>query len=421
MKKLSSNRIVLSVYAAGSLLAACGAPQPIGLPTALPQAPAVGPGRAIVHHIGAAYYRVLYKFRSFGYDARGPLASLIDVKGTLYGTTVDGGAYTNGGTVFSIKPTGKHEQVLHSFGNGSDGISPAAGLLNVNGTLYGTTSFGGAYGTASGGGGTVFSIQPTGKQEQVLHSFGSGSDGALPFAGLLDVNGTLYGTTRDGGTYGYGTVFSISTTGTEHVLYSFAGEPDGALPDAGLIDVKGTLYGATANGGSSNCMGGCGTVFSISTTGTEHVLYRFLAGTDGWIPAVSLLDVKGTLYGTTQAGGGHNNPGTVFSVSRTGTEQVLYRFGVGSDGDRPLSSLINVHGTLYGTTVAGGAYGTATGTGGTVFSIRPSGKHEQVLHSFGTRSDGEGPEAALIDLNGTLYGTTCCGALGDGTVFALSP
>src|SRR5580700_3287623 len=365
MKKLSSNRIVLSVYAAGSLLAACGAPQPIGLPTALPQAPAVGPGRAIVHHIGAAYYRVLYKFRSFGYDARGPLASLIDVKGTLYGTTVDGGAYTNGGTVFSIKPTGKHEQVLHSFGNGSDGISPAAGLLNVNGTLYGTT--------------------------------------------------------RVGGTYGYGTVFSISTTGTEHVLYSFAGEPDGALPDAGLIDVKGTLYGATANGGSSNCMGGCGTVFSISTTGTEHVLYRFLAGTDGWIPAVSLLDVKGTLYGTTQAGGGHNNPGTVFSVSRTGTEQVLYRFGVGSDGDRPLSSLINVHGTLYGTTVAGGAYGTATGTGGTVFSIRPSGKHEQVLHSFGTRSDGEGPEAALIDLNGTLYGTTCCGALGDGTVFALSP
>jgi uncharacterized repeat protein (TIGR03803 family) len=60
----------------------------------------------------------------------------------------------------------------------------------MRGKLYGTTSLGGAYGK-----GTVFSMSLTGSNEKVLHSFGHGSDGATPLAGLIDVKGTLYGTT----------------------------------------------------------------------------------------------------------------------------------------------------------------------------------------------------------------------------------
>ena len=117
-----------------------------------------------------------------------------------------------------------YDQALHRRGSSSPERWPVARLLDVNGTLYGTDSFGGKYGW-----GTVFSISTTGAV-QVLHSFGSGSDGTVPDAGLIDVKGTLYGTTSGGGQYNDGTVFSISTAGTEHVLYSFAGEPDGPAP-----------------------------------------------------------------------------------------------------------------------------------------------------------------------------------------------
>jgi uncharacterized repeat protein (TIGR03803 family) len=99
--------------------------------------------------------------------------------------------------------------VLHSFGNGTDGSKPSAGLIDVQGTLYGTTRSGGGSPSCTSGCGTVFSVT-TGGTENVLHSFGDGTDGAQPFAGLVDVKGTLYGTTAQGGTYGYGTVFALT-------------------------------------------------------------------------------------------------------------------------------------------------------------------------------------------------------------------
>ncbi len=79
----------------------------------------------------------------------------------------------------------------------------------MKGTLYGTTSWGRAYGSGTSSGGTVFSITTSGK-EKVLHSFGKGSDGADPRAGLIHVNGTLYGTTAEGGAHGDGTVFALT-------------------------------------------------------------------------------------------------------------------------------------------------------------------------------------------------------------------
>ncbi len=165
----------------------------------------------------------------------------------LYGTTYDGGTHGMG-TVFSITPDG-HEKVLHHFGSGEDGWSPQAGLLNLDGTLYGDTSRGGMHDA-----GTVFSITPGGK-EKVVHNFGDGTGGSDPGASLIELKGKLYGTTEDGGEYscgsaqqGCGTVFSITLDGKEKVLHTFEGHGDGAYPDAGLIDVKGTLYGTTTGG-----------------------------------------------------------------------------------------------------------------------------------------------------------------------------
>ncbi len=369
-----------------------------------------------------AAYKVLHSFGK-GTDGQVPVASLIDVNGTLYGTTIGGGAY-NGGTVFSIS-TGGIEKVLHSFGRGSDGAQPGASVIDVNGTLYGTTESGGAH-----GGGTVFSIS-TGGFEKVLHSFGYSFPGSGPAASLINLNGTLYGTTFGGGACRYGTVFSISTTGTEKVLHSFGLPPDGKYPSGGLVDVNNTLYGTTQQGGAH----AEGTVFGISTNGTEKVLHSFGSGSDGQNPLTGIIDVNNTLYGTTPFGGVSGSTyaeGTVFTISTSGSEKVLHTFGCCSAGTLPYAALIEVNGTLYGTTGTGGFLNqcqTSLYYGcGTVFSVSTSGT-EKVLHSFSDNSsDGGNPDAALVDVNGTFYGTTAeggaygegNGTYGEGTVFSIT-
>jgi uncharacterized repeat protein (TIGR03803 family) len=254
------SRYALSMGAAAALLVGCAGAQPPGALGAVPQTSATAPPRSTMRNIRTASsaYQMLLSFN--GANGAQPEASLIDVNGTLYGTTFDGGRcrYPHGaGTVFSITTKGT-EQVLHFFKGGSDGLFPDAGLIVAGGVLYGTTQFAGAYceGSCLYGCGTVFSISTSGI-ERVLHSFGSGSDGARPVGSLIDVDGTLYRTTVYGGAYckghgdrGCGTVFSITRNGTEHVLHSFGSGSDGAAPLASLIDVNGTLYGTTFEGGA---------------------------------------------------------------------------------------------------------------------------------------------------------------------------
>jgi uncharacterized repeat protein (TIGR03803 family) len=133
----------------------------------------------------------------------------------------------------------------------------------------------------------------------VIFSFNCDTDGESPYAGLIALNRILYGTTYRGGTSDYGTVFKVSTSGEERVLYNFKGDTDGAYPYANLSSLKGALYGTTYGGGAS---GGWGTVFRVSTSGDERVLYSFQAGTDGAHPFAGLVALNGTLYVTTYRG-----------------------------------------------------------------------------------------------------------------------
>ncbi len=182
------------------------------------------------------------------------------------------------------------------------------GVTIVNSVLYGTTTDCGVGATANG---TVFSLTTSGT-ETILHSFTNNSttDGYEPFDGpLLYANGVLYGTTRMGGTQCCGTVFQISLSGTESVVHSFS-NTDGE-PASGLIDVNGTLYGVTRSGGSS----GVGSVYALNTSsGAIQPLYNFTGtGTDGGAPKGNLVQVGNGLYGSTQNGGA-NNDGVVFAV-----------------------------------------------------------------------------------------------------------
>ena len=294
--------------AAAALLAGCSGSQP---PIGAPGAPAQTAQVTLtgVHHMTRGSYRVIHRFGDARERGRNPAGSLIDVNGMLYGTTRLGGGGACSlpgpfggpgcGTVYQIDPTSGSKKVLYRFrGGNSDGAYPVGDLIDVNGTLYGTTEYGGG-GCGSNGCGTVYSITTTGT-ETMLHSFSEGTAGFNPLAGLINVNGTLYGTTSLGGGTGtrlrWGTVYSISTSGSVKLLHIFGTgtgtNGDGEIPEAGLIDVKGTLYGTTFAGGSSQN----GTVYSITTTGTENVLYSFGKSPDGASPTAGLIDVGGTLY-----------------------------------------------------------------------------------------------------------------------------
>jgi uncharacterized repeat protein (TIGR03803 family) len=291
--------------------------------------------------------------------------------------------------------------------------------------------------------------------EKVLHSFGSGTDGNLTYAGLIaDGKGNLYGTTKYGGTHKVtyanvtttaGTLFELSPVSggwTEKVVYNFgATASDAAHPVASLIfDAKGNLYGTSFGGGAY----GVGAVFELlpATGGgwTEKVLHSFGSTlTDGEQPEAGLvMDAKGNLYGTTQVGGangyGLNGYGTVFELSPasggTWTEKVLYSFNYLSktDGYYPTSPLVfDSKGNLYGTTTDGGSGQDLEG-GGTVFELSPAGSSwtEKILYSFGGGSTNgyRIMGGVVLDSAGNVYGVANSGGNGydlDGTLFELSP
>lgn len=360
--------------------------------------------------LAAKGYKELYAFKS-GNDGGFPYARLTALSGEMYGTTYGGGGGVEWGTVFKIDTAGK-EHVLYQFQGGNDGAHPYAALTALNGELYGTTYQGGTSGS-----GTVFKVNTAG-DEHVIYSFKGGDDGQYPYGDLVAVGGDLYGTAYQGGVSpGWGVVFKVSPAGSEHVLYRFKANNDhthdGAHPVAGLTELNGDLFGTTYQGGAH----GSGTVFKVTTSGTEHVLYSFKGGNDGQYPYANLLAYKGTFYGTTYQGGGPSYGwGTVFKVSPAGAEKVIHRFKAGNDGAHPYyGALIAVGGTFYGTTYQGG-----TGGAGTIFKVE-SGK-ESVLYSFESGNDGEYPYAGLLDLSGTLYGTTYQGGADNaGTVFKIEP
>jgi len=250
--------------------------------------------------------------------------------GIFYGTTSYGGAYFYDGTAFSITAGGTfttlHNFCFDCSASGGD--RPFAGLVQgTNGKFYGTTAGGGVGSacTPRQNCGTVFNIT-AGGIFTTLYSFCSKSDctdGAWPNAGMIEgTDGSFYGTTYVGGAYGGGTIFRITAGGARTTLYDFCSQTkcaDGDGPLAGLVQgTDGNFYGTTEYGGTVNdCLGygSCGTVFSITPGGTLTTLHTFY-GKDGAYPYEALVQgTDGSFYGTTTDGGANYAGGTIFSLS----------------------------------------------------------------------------------------------------------
>jgi len=348
---------------------------------------------------GPAQQTVLYSFPATK-DGANPYGSLIrDSAGNLYGTASEGGT-TGNGTVFKLDSSG-HETVLHNF-TGADGSCPEAALVRDSaGNFYGTTLGGG------GDYGVVFKID-TKHNFRVLYNFTGGADGCRPTAPLaLDSAGNLYGTAAACGSTGNGVVYKLNRAGQQTVLYSFAGGSDGSMPWAGIVrDQEGNLYGTTAYGG----VPWPGTVYKIDTSGNETQLATGVGAPWGGV----ILDSSGNLYGTGDACGALSL-GCVYKIDTTGTWMTLYSFMGGTDGQWPHSGVILDSGNLYGTTYGGGSWYQ-----GTVYKVDLNG-HETLLYSFTGGADGGTPWAGvIIDSAGNLYGTTTVGGYANaGVVFRI--
>lgn len=270
---------------------------------------------------------------SFSQNAEGwyPNSLVGDGNGGFFGTTLEAGAHQFG-TIFHLSAQGKLN-TLYSFcdsqPNCIDAYSntgePQPLIHGSDGNVYGITTTGGPQDSlcSPGGCGTMFKITPQGKFSIVYNFCGLANcaDGGLPSWLTQGSDGNFYGTTSMGGSEasGGGTVFQLTTSGALSVLHSFSAAKSSGSGYApyGLIQAtNGTLYGITFFGGNedSECQNiGCGTVFSVTTTGAFESLHNFGAS-DGFAPAGLVQTSDTRLNGTTSYGGTHRD-GLIFSIN----------------------------------------------------------------------------------------------------------
>jgi hypothetical protein len=372
-------------------------------------------------------------------DQNGNLYGVTEYGGT--GSCLDG-TVAGCGIVFELSPDGKGgwtETVIYTFTGGADGQYPLYGLILDNqGNLYGTTE-GLPSLRCSPTCGSVFELSPgaSGWSINVLHAFRGKQDGGILQGGvLMDSAGHLYGTTSVFGPKGNGTTFELSNSGrgwTLKTLHAFGESPDGKQPGGLLVlSPNGTIYGTTQDGGTTNL----GVFYSLSLNKsrnwTERVLYSFQGGKDGSDPIGLTADLKGNLYGVSP-----DEPfwGDVFQFSRNlkgnWVKKTLYTFrpphqNGPEDPNGPVS--IDQSGNIYGTTSHGGPF---PGEAGTVYELTPPKSGYQwsealifVFPSNGTYGDTPTGQL-LLDGKGNIYGVTelggngCSG--GCGTVFEMTP
>jgi uncharacterized repeat protein (TIGR03803 family) len=388
-------------------------------------------------------YEVIQNFPARRDGPRSPRGLAIDKIGHVYGSTAGGGLKSRG-TIFELTPpwffgSQWDMRVLSNVDGRIDatsiGTGPIWSMIGQDGDLYGLTN-----------------------DSATLYKFKSGNPGwgepiplhrfTTPFSPLgttlpeliQDASGSFYGTTTGRGGTDAGTVFKLSPGAdgwTETLLHRFGrGDDDGGYPNSALtMDRSGALYGTTSGGGKD----GLGTVFKLTPTdqGWERkLLYIFSqtrgADVNGLMPMAGLtLGDDGTLYGTTGAGGKFGS-GAVFALTpsdhETWSYRVLYHFKKEKgEGIAPNSRLIfGKDGALYGTTKTGGDRPDTDGFG-TVFKLVPTATdwREIVLHSFAGGADGAEPSGALIrDRSGNIFGTTLGGGRSgveiNGTVFEIA-
>ena len=335
--------------------------------------------------------------------------------GNFYGVTLSGNGCCQG-DIYKISSEGAITS-LYSMAQ-SDGTNCTGLTLGTDGNFYGTCKNGGTNNY-----GTLFKVTSAGVLT-VLHNFaaqGSTSDGCIPYAPPIQAsNGDFYGTTSFCGANNYGTVYKLTLAGAYTMLYSFQGPPNDTVLPLGLIEgTDGDLWGV----GNGWIISGGG-VFKMTLAGKESLVYTFEPNADGAYldgegPDANLIQgSNGDFYGTTEEGGSANE-GTIFSLTESGTETVLYSFPNQTDGAYPSLPLTQgPNGLLFGaaTDCAGGGCGQAG-----LFDITTKGAYTNVyLYPLVCSNCGQPEAPLLLSTDGTFYSTTEQGGIGVGSFYSLS-
>ena len=300
-----------------------------------------------------------------GTSGESPYGTLTtDASGNFYGTTIAGGAASNG-TVFKMANGSNAITAVASFDALGSSQPYGGAVLDAAGDQFGTTAQGGPAND-----GTIYEIPKGAATLTTIASF-NGADGNSPYAAMtLDGSRDLFGTTDGGGANGYGTVFEIASGSSVITTIASFNGPNGQNPYGAVVfDASGNLFGTTYGGGAA----GYGEVFEIASGSTAITVVVPCNRTNGASPQGALtLDQSDDLYGTSVTGGA-NNCGTVFEIARgSNTITTLASFNITINGRFPAGTLaIDRKGDLYGTiqggvTAAGGPgpyqYGTIFGS-----------------------------------------------------------
>jgi uncharacterized repeat protein (TIGR03803 family) len=290
------------------------------------------------------------------------------------------------------------------------GLTVASCSRSTNPALILPSSPGGPLVSVSGRQLPLFASLTKAPVYKLLYTFKGGKDASGP-GPLVQLNGALYGSSEFGGG-GAGTVFAVTTSGKEHVVYNFPGGYGAYVGGSKLTALGGALYGTTIDGGAN----ALGTIFSVTMSGKLRWLYSFKGGKDGAQPTSNLAALNGSLYGLTYDG----DIGTVYRVSRSGAERVIYTFQPGPSALEPQGELVAINGIMYGTAAGGKDFN------GAIFSVTTSGV-ERTIYNFKGGTAGSLP-FALVALGNELYGTTlygganpdACEGKGCGIVFKMA-
>jgi uncharacterized protein (TIGR03437 family) len=318
-----------------------------------------------------------------------------------------------------IAATGRAQSIV-TVANFTVGVNSI--IQGIDGNFYGTASSGGsgvcqdAFGPGSCG--IVFKLTPTGAMT-TLYSFQPSPDASnsfpLPNSVIQASDGNFYGTTERGGTgctYGCGTIFKVTPGGSGTILYTFD-QAHGSSPAGSLVEgADGNFYGVTSSGGTStNCIGGCGTIFKVTPQGSLTSLYSFNLTTDAATPGGLILGADGNFYGTAASGGpgGYcpsSDPtlilkgcGIVFKITPAGTLTTIYEFEGMSDGALPAGLIQAKDGSFYG--VASSPNNTNDGS---IFKLTSAGVLTTVVVFNGT--NGAFPNTLVQVSDGDFYGTS---------------
>ena len=357
------------------------------------------------------------KLKDFDYSSGGyPYGSLMQASdGKLYGMAQSGGG-RGSGVIFSFDPSAGTYSDLKDL-DIANGSSPYGGLIEgSDGKLYGMTTVGGY-----GGAGVIFSYDRLSSSYSNLNDFDL-STGGVPYGSLMQAtDGKFYGMTYQGGNIGSGAIFSYDPVADSYSVVKDFGTNVKGTTAAGTV-VKGSdgkLYGMTTDGGSE----GFGVIYSYDPSNNTYTKLKDFDHTNGSNPYGSLTPASdGKLYGMTTWGssgvGVSAGTGVIFSYDpSSGIFSKLKDFDYAS-GESPYGSLMQANdGKLYGMTSGGGSAGY-----GVIFSYDPSSASYTIVKDFDNTS-GANPRGSLLQAsNGKLYGMTSAGGSnGFGVIFSYDP